>query len=69
MYYHVIVETSEKNKKGDYERCYELNCVDLDEIVELIARPYSENKRIYINGRYVEHNQIRLLKIKPQIKP
>lgn len=64
MYYHVIVETSEKNKKGDYERCYELNCVDLDEIVELIARPYSENKRIYINGRYVEHDQIRLLKIK-----
>lgn len=64
MYYHVIVETSEKNKKGDYERCYELNSVDLDEIVELIARPYSENKKIYINGRYVEHSHIRLLKIK-----
>lgn len=64
MYYHVIVETSEKNKKGDYERCYELNCTDLDEIIELIAKPYSESKRIYINGRYVEHSQIRLLKIK-----
>ncbi|MGU3347517.1 TIR domain-containing protein [Pseudomonas monsensis] len=68
MYYHVIVEISEKNKKGDYERLYELNSVDPDEIVELIVRPYSESKRIYINGRYVDHNNIRLLKIKSSDK-
>lgn len=64
MYYHVIVETNEKNKRGDYERCYELDSKSLDEIVELIAKPYSENNKIYINGRYVEHDNIRLLKIK-----
>lgn len=64
MYYHVIVETSEKNKKGNYERCYELDCTDLKDVIELVAKPYSQNRRIYINGRYIEHNQIRQLKIK-----
>lgn len=64
MYYHVIVETTEKNKKDNYECCYELDCTDIDEIVELIVRPYSESKKIYIGGRFIEHSQIRQLKIK-----
>ncbi|WP_186097321.1 TIR domain-containing protein [Burkholderia gladioli] len=64
MYYHVIVETNDKNKKGDYDRCYDFNCENLDEIIDLIVRPYSENKQIYVNGRYIERNKIRLLKIK-----
>lgn len=64
MYYHAIVETTEKNKKDNYEYCYELDCTDINEIKELIVRPYSENKRIYINGRFIEHSQIRQLKIK-----
>jgi predicted nucleotide-binding protein len=68
MYYHVIVETDDKNKKGDYDRCYELNCENLDEVVELVARPYSENRQIYVNGRYIERNKIRLLQIKSSDK-
>ncbi|WP_175959708.1 TIR domain-containing protein [Burkholderia pyrrocinia] len=68
MYYHVIVETDDKNKKGDYERCYELNCENLDDIIELIVRPYSESKQIYVNGRYIDHNKIRTLKVKSSEK-
>ena len=64
MYYHAIVETTEKNKKGDYERCYELDCTNLEEMIDLIVKPYSRNEQIYINGRYIEWSKIRLLKIK-----
>jgi predicted nucleotide-binding protein len=64
MFYHVIVETTDKNKKGDYERCYELDCTNLDDIVDLVVRPYSKNDQIYVNGRYINRGNIRLLKIK-----
>jgi predicted nucleotide-binding protein len=69
MYYHVIVETTEKNKKGDYERCYELDSTSLNEIVELVVRPYSKNAQIYINGRHINRDKIRQLKIKSSEKP
>lgn len=68
MYYHAIVETTDKNKKGDYERCYELDCTDLNDMIELIVKPYSKNEQIYINGRYIDRNKIRLLKIKSSEK-
>lgn len=68
MYYHVIVETTDVNKKGNYERCYELNNKDLDEIKELIVQPYSENQSIYIDGRYIERKKIRALRIKSSSK-
>lgn len=69
MYYHVIIETADKNKKGDYERCYERNCKNLDEIVNLIVQPYLKNEQIYINGMYIETKNIRSLKIKSSEKP
>ncbi|RJL48663.1 DNA-binding protein [Pectobacterium carotovorum] len=69
MYYHVIVETIDKNAKGNYERCYELDCKDLDEIVDLIVRPYSKSEQIYINGMYLDWKKVRLLKIKSSEKP
>lgn len=69
MYYHAIVETTDKNKKGDYERCYELDCGNFDEIIDLIVRPYSENKQIYVNGMYIDRQKVRLLKIKSSERP
>lgn len=69
MYYHAIVETTDKNKKGDYERCYELDSTDLTEVIELIVQPYTKNEQIYINGRYIDRQKIRLLKIKSSDKP
>lgn len=69
MYYHAIVETTEKNKKDVYERCYEFDVTDLNEIIDLIARPYSENRSIYINGRRIEYQNIRTLQIKSSDAP
>ncbi|MEF3073882.1 nucleotide-binding protein [Methylobacter sp. Wu1] len=64
MYYHVIVESTDKNKKGNYESCYELNNTNLEEIKELIVKPYTRHEQIYVNGIYIEWQKIRLLKIK-----
>lgn len=69
MYYHAIVETTDKNKKGDYERCYELDCTNIDEINQLIVQPFSRSEQIYINGRHIDRQKIRLLKIKSSEKP
>lgn len=69
MYYHVIVETTDKNKKGDYERCYELDCINLDDIVDLVVRPYSKGDQIYVNGRHINRDKIRLLQIKSSAQP
>jgi len=64
MFYHVIVETTDKNKKGDYEHCYELDCINLNDIIDLVVRPYSKSEQIYVNGRYINRDKIRVLKIK-----
>lgn len=69
MYYHAIVESTDKDKKGNYERCYELDCKNLDDIINLIVRPYSKNEQIYINGMYIDRQKVRLLKIKSSEKP
>lgn len=69
MYYHAIVEATDKNKKGDYERCYELDCESFDDIIDLIVRPYSRNEQIYVNGMYIDRLKVRLLKIKSSERP
>lgn len=69
MYYHVIVETTDKNKRGDYERCYELDSTNLDDIVNLVVRPYSKKDQIYVDGRHISRDKIRLLKIKSSEQP
>lgn len=69
MYYHAIVETTDKNKKGDYERCYELDCENLDEIIDLIVRPFSRNEQIYVSGMHIDRQKVRLLKIKSSERP
>lgn len=69
MYYHAIVETKNKNKQGNYESHYELGCNNLEEIIELIIKPYTKKEEIYIDGMYINFNDIRSLKIKKLIKP
>ena len=68
MYYHAIVETSEKDRKGNYENYYELDSKNLEDIIELIVQPYSRNEQIYINGRHIDRQKIRLLQIKSSEK-
>lgn len=64
MYYHAIVETNEKDKKGNYERCYELNQANLEDIIQYIVTPYVQHQRVYVDGRRIDYKNIRSLKIK-----
>jgi len=64
VYYHVIVETNDKDKRGHYERCYEVDGTNLDEIKTLIVAPYVNREPIYIDGRHIPFDNIRRLKVK-----
>lgn len=64
MYYHVVVETNDKDKRGYHERCYEIDSTDLEEIKKLIVAPYMRSESIYIDGRYITRENVRRLKIK-----
>ncbi|AWM80602.1 hypothetical protein DKL61_09705 [Gammaproteobacteria bacterium ESL0073] len=63
MFYHVLIETSEKNKKGTYTNCYELDSRSLDDIKKYIVNPYKKEEKVYIDGRYIAYSNIRQLKV------
>lgn len=69
MYYHAIVETTEKNRKGCYERHYVMDSENSEDIIDDIVFPYSKNEKIYIDGMYIDTENIRSLKIKSSEKP
>lgn len=69
MYYHVIVETTERKKNNNYERIYELDNNKIDDITKLIIQPYLNKENIYIDGMYIQADKIRSLKIKSSQKP
>lgn len=69
MYYHAIVETTDKDKKGNYDTFYERDCESIDDIINLIVRPYSKNEQIYVDGMYIERKNVRSVKIKSSEKP
>jgi hypothetical protein len=68
-YYHVILETNEKNKKGHSEYVHWFDCQDLSELDEDIIIPYVQKEQLYIDGHYVEFNNIRSLTIKKSQQP
>lgn len=68
-YYHVILETNEKNKKGHSEYVHWFDCQDLSELDEDIITPYVQKEQLYIDGHYVEFNNIRSLTIKKSQQP
>nr|WP_102465627.1 nucleotide-binding protein [Vibrio cyclitrophicus]PMG81986.1 nucleotide-binding protein [Vibrio cyclitrophicus] len=68
-YYHVILETTEKNAKGRNEHVYWFDCQDLIELDEDIVEPYVNKSQVYIGGRYVQFDEIRSLTIKKSQQP
>lgn len=67
MYYHVIVETTDKKGNGKYEQYYEQNSTK-EKIIKYIVTPYTKNERIYIDGQYIDYPKIKSLKIKKSDK-
>lgn len=63
MFYHVLVEIDDSSKKNKVSYLYEADNQSLDDIEEDILLPYSNEKRIYIDGGYIGYSKIRKLKI------
>jgi predicted nucleotide-binding protein len=63
MYYHVIIETSEKDPQGKNKKYFELDKTDLTEIERCIVSPFLKSERIHFDGYFIEYNDIRRLLI------
>lgn len=68
-YYHVVLETTEKNANGRNEHLYWFDCQDLIELDEDIVEPYVNKSQVYIDGRYIQFDEIRSLTIKKSQQP
>lgn len=64
MYFHTIIETEEKDKKGSYLNYYDLDNTDLNDVKKYIIYPYLKKEEIFIDGRHIDASKIRMIKIK-----
>lgn len=71
MYYHVIIETSEKEKVGktvkNKELC-QLDKTEIDSIVQDVITPFSQNRRFQFNGYFLEPKEIKRLAVRQTTK-
>lgn len=63
MYYHVKIELNEKNKKDYHTKLFELDKVDINEIIDEIVSPYLKEEEFFFDGRMLTKLIIRSLKI------
>ncbi|QXO71770.1 TIR domain-containing protein [Morganella morganii] len=63
-YYHIVVETNDRDDKKKFITLFEYDRVDLDEIKNDVVKPYILKEEIYIDGAYLKSENIRSLKIK-----
>lgn len=68
-YYHVIIETNENTSKGRKVYVYWFDCQDLNALDEDVIGPYVNESQVYIDGRYVQFDEIRSLTIKKSQQP
>ncbi|EGI3967405.1 nucleotide-binding protein [Escherichia coli] len=63
-YYHIIVETIDRDANKRFIKIIECDRTDLEEIKSEVIKPYSQKKEVYIDGAYLKFATIRSLKIK-----
>jgi predicted nucleotide-binding protein len=63
MFYHVIIETSEK-QKDKFITHYEFDIKDRDYVKENFAKPFIKGGEFQINGYFISKEKIRRFKIK-----
>ena len=68
-YYHVILETKEKDAKKRPVSVYWFDCQDLKELDEDIVTPYVKRGTLYIDGRQIDFSEIQALTIKKSTSP
>lgn len=68
MFYNTIIEVSDKDKKGNNLRYYDLDNLDLDDVKKHIIYPFLKKESIFIDGRYIDASKINMVKIKQSDK-
>ncbi len=68
-YYHVVLEKKQKGPKGKASYVYWFDCTDFDEIDEDVLTPYVKKTELYIDGSYIQYNEIQSLSIKKSVVP
>lgn len=67
-YYHIIVETNDRDAKKNFIKFYEYDRENLDEIKDDILKPYISKEEMYVDGACLRNGNIRSLKIKKSDK-
>ncbi|MBK0124533.1 nucleotide-binding protein [Pantoea sp. S61] len=67
-YYHVIVETNDRDANKRFIKIFEYDRDDLDEIKNDVLRPYIFKEEIYVDGAHLKSENIRSLKVKKSEK-
>lgn len=69
MFYHVVVETTEKiGKRGENRKYFELDKPDLNDALERIVYPYLRKEAFQFDGYLLQYNEIRRIAIKETTK-
>src|SRR3984957_11982527 len=69
MYYHVIVETSERIGKKDANKNYfELDRTSLPDIVERVVHPFLRQDGFQFDGYFLKHGDIRRIAVRQSEK-
>ncbi|MDK2375504.1 nucleotide-binding protein [Serratia fonticola] len=63
-YYHIVVETIDRDANKRFIKIIEYDRRDLEEIKSEVINPYSKKEEVYIDGAYLKPANIRSLKIK-----
>ena len=64
IFYHISVETKEKNKKGENRSFYEWNKTRKEEIIDSIIVPYLQGNDFFIDGCIANKDKITRLLVK-----
>lgn len=65
MYYHVIVETSEKvGKKGANKEYFELDRTELADIIDRVIRPFLRQEKFQFDGYFLRASEVRRISIR-----
>lgn len=64
IYYHVSIETSEKNSNGENRRFYEWDKTDEKEIIDSVIIPYLRGEEFLVDGYIAQKERITRLLVK-----
>lgn len=63
MFYHVLVETKNKDNNGKFISVYEADHQDMDSLQEEVLLPYLKKEEVWIDGRMIAFDEINQLKV------